>query len=214
MRQSDVAHGPDVPGQQSGQVTHPAPPPPPVGQDCVLQVRVCDSDGHAAPAPAAGISTPRVRSCEPWPHVAEQEPHPDHAATVQSTAISTTHSSAAEHATSSTAAPAQSAPPNAGAGCVHVRRRNAKPPPHAAEHAPAEPHSDQPPSIGHATFNSHGSSRLASPTQSTPPCAGAGLLHVRSLTMTPGPHCEEQPPSSIHGPQPPSTGHGCVLHAT
>ena len=54
----------------------------------------------------------------------------------------------------------------------------------------------------------------AKPLQSAPPCAGAGLVHVRRLVRVPVvPHAvAEHASSAPHADQPPSIGHGSVEH--
>jgi hypothetical protein len=43
------------------------------------------------------------------------------------------------------------------------------------------------------------------PLQGFPPCAGAGLVHVRPFVLVPGPHVVLHFVMVDHGPQPPST---------
>jgi hypothetical protein len=90
--------------------------------------------------------------------------------------------------------PTQFAPPLAGAGAVHERDR--VPPPHGKLHAP---NSVQPPSTGPQTCVLQ--AWLVAPSQSAPPLAGAGAVHVR--VCWPVPHGAVQ---VLHSVQPPSTG--------
>lgn len=50
------------------------------------------------------------------------------------------------------------------------------------------------------------SDMLLPPTQSFPPCFGAGLLQYRVLSRWPTPQVTEQSEKELHGPQAPSTG--------
>ena len=61
--------------------------------------------------------------------------------------------------------------------------------------------------VGHAFFVLHACE--ATPEQPTPPCAGAGSVHVR--VCVPPPHVFEQSPKPLH---PPSSGHLCSLQGS
>lgn len=166
--------------------------PPFTGQAWLLQARDAPPLHCAPPFCGGGLSQPRV--CVPppqaWLH-APQLPQPP----------STGHGPSLQSCRS---APAQAAPPCEGAGLVHVR--SWKPAPQVALHAPQP---DQPPFTGHSrSLQASTPAPGALPTQSAPPCAGAGFEHV--LLRLPSPHVVLQPLHSVHSP---STGHGPSLHA-
>ena len=51
-----------------------------------------------------------------------------------------------------------------------------------------------------------------SPTQSSPPCCGAGLVQVRSRSCVPSPHDFEHVENGVQLVRPPSIGHSLILH--
>jgi len=65
--------------------------------------------------------------------------------------------------------------------------------------------------VGQA-FVLHGFDSDAEPTQSLPPWAGEGLVHVLERTVCPPPHFFEHGPHASKSDQPPSTGHGLMVH--
>ena len=93
---------------------------------------------------------------------------------------------------------------------MHVRRLLRVPVwPHAVtEHASSVPHADQPPCTGHGPVEHAVDVSSAKPLQSAPPCAGAGLSHVRRLVRVPVvPHAvAEHASSAPHADQPPWIG--------
>lgn len=107
--------------------------------------------------------------------------------------------------------PMQSKPPYFGEGLLHALYLFLKPPLHWAEHGPHSFHSPQPPSwgsgvdMGHGGFPAQKTSEWSGPTQTLPPCAGAGFVQDRLRVFTAMPQVAEQADHADHGVQPPCT---------
>jgi hypothetical protein len=116
------------------------------------------------------------------------------------------------HATICCASPGQLRPPCCGAGLVQLRVCVSDPPPHVTVHLVPMAHALQLPSMAHG-FVLHATTCSDSPRHTIPPCAGAGLLHVRDCVSDPPPHVTVHVVLLAHSLQLPSMGHGCVLQA-
>ena len=166
------------------------------GHAWVLQARATITWLHAAPPKAGGLSTPRVRFCEPPPHDAEHTPQVPHAPRLQSTG---------QGAAPQLSVPfrsGQALPPYAST-VLTPRRRVRAPPPHDPVQSPHPPHRETLQSIGHDCAL-HTLRSTATP-HCLPPCKGAMefLWRLRS----PVPHVREQSDQFDHGPSAQSTGH-------
>ena len=104
----------------------------------------------------------------------------------------------------SVACPSQKSPPNAGTGSLQKRTLVWLPTPHVTEQAPNPDHSLHSPSTGHAS-TAHASVLTSSPTQSRPPCAGAGLVQFLMRKMVPPPQVTSHSVQLLQADHSPST---------
>jgi hypothetical protein len=93
---------------------------------------------------------------------------------------------------------------------VQLRVCVSDPPPHVTVHVVPLAHALQLPSMAHG-FVLHATTCSYEPRHGMPPCAGAGLLHVRDCVSDPPPHVTVHVVPLAHSLQLPSMGHGCVL---
>jgi hypothetical protein len=185
--------------------------PPLTGQGCMAHVTVCVSNPVQSAPPLAGDGLSQVRFCVSWP-----SPHEAvHAVTfTQSLQPPSTMQDCVLHCAVCVSEPVQFAPPLEGGGLVHVRFCVSWPPPHVAVHVVTFTQSDQFPSTAGQTSRLHGTICVLLPSQSSPPSAGAGLVHVRICVSWPPPHGAVHAVVLNQSLQLPSTLQDCVLHAT
>ena len=170
--------------------------PPFIAQGLMSHLRML-LPWHGAPSFWGGGRS-HARVCVPSPQLAEhvlQDPHCPLTFKIHGCSLQVRFSTRA-------LAPfevVQLRPPKCGRGAS--QRRRSVPPPHAALQALQSPHR---PSTGHG-FIAH--AFCVSPSHLRPPCAGTGLLHLRTRTapMSDPPQVWEHEP---HAPHFPSTGHG------
>lgn len=96
--------------------------------------------------------------------------------------------------------PAQGFPPWEGAGLLQLRDLTSFPPPHDAEHWDHDDQSPQFPSTGHI-ISKHCCISYGLPTQSFPPCDGAGFVHIRARVFIPLPQVLEHGDQRIQSDQ-------------
>ena len=104
----------------------------------------------------------------------------------------------------SVASPSQKSPPNAGTGSLQKRTRVWLPSPHVTEQAPNPDHSLHSPSTGHAS-TAQASVLTSSPTQSRPPCTGAGSVQFLVRKMVPPPQVTSHSVQLLQADHAPST---------